>query len=63
MLATVEFNDESTLVAGEIRKVGTNRHLPPELEPNQATIPQKVPKPGLRVRLIPAQRPGSIGGS
>jgi hypothetical protein len=59
MLAAVDFNDQSSLVACKIRDVGAERHLTAELISTDLAQAQHSPDPAFRVRHVPPQRAGT----
>ncbi|MNW01237.1 hypothetical protein D3C71_1968460 [compost metagenome] len=48
MGSTVNFNDEFGPVAGEVDKIGANRHLTSEMVSLRAQLSQRGPEPGFR---------------
>src|ERR1700674_3786278 len=47
MLTAIQFHDQLRILTEEIRIEPKYRNLPPELHPEQLTIPQEQPKPSL----------------
>jgi hypothetical protein len=59
MLPAIDFDGEPKSWAEEIKCEWPDRMLPSELKAIELAAAKRAPKPGFRIRHIPAQPPGT----